>query len=125
MKKGFFWVMVFLCITLILGSCKQEAKVANLVVEGDFTRTMTSYGCPEYLGMVKNTGNNTAYNVMIEIQCFSDSGKKTLIDTAKGFPAELGDIPPDTRASFEAVAFKLSSWDQIKGEDYKITWLER
>ena len=124
MKKRIFWTL-FLCVVLIQFSCKKEAKVAILVVDGDFTRIMASYGCPQYLGMVKNIGNNTAYNVMIDIQCFADSGKKTLIDTAIGFPGNLGDIAPGTRASFEAVAFNLSSWSQIQGEDYKITWLER
>jgi len=119
-----FWGPILL-VLFFASSCGEKAKIANLIVDGDFTRTMTIYNCPQYLGMVKNTGNNTAYNVMIDIQCFSDSGKKTLIDTAKGFPGNLGDIAPGTRASFEAVAFNLNSWSQIQGEDYKITWLER
>jgi hypothetical protein len=62
---------------------------------------------------------------MVEISCYSDTAKTTIIDTAKGFPADLGDIPPNVRAYFYAIAFNLSSWEQIKAETCKITWLDR
>jgi len=86
---------------------------------------MTDYGCPQFEGYVKNIGNNTGYNCMVEIACFSDTAKTTIIDTAKGFPADLGDIAPGIRAYFEAVAFDCKSHNQIKGTTVKITWLDR
>jgi hypothetical protein len=100
-------------------------KKANLVLDGDLTKSMTSYGCPRFDGYVKNIGNNTGYNCMVEIQCFFDSAKTTIIDTALGFPANLGDIPAGVRAAFDAVAFKCTSHDQIKATTVKITWLDR
>jgi hypothetical protein len=100
-------------------------KKANIVLDGDLSRTMTSYGCPQFEGYVKNTGNNTAYNCMVEIKCYSDTNKVTIIDTANGFPSDLGDINPVQRAYFDAVAFKCTSHNQIKSYDVKITWLDR
>lgn len=86
---------------------------------------MTSYECPQFSGYVKNIGNATGYNCMIEIQACSDPNKITIIDTAKGFPADLGDIAPGQRAYFDAVFFNLTSLDQIASYTYKITWLDR
>ena len=100
-------------------------KLANIVLDGELTKTMTDYGCPQFEGYVKNIGNNTGYNCMVEIACFSDTAKTTIIDTAKGFPADLGDIAPGIRAYFEAVAFDCKSHNQIKGTTVKITWLDR
>jgi len=100
-------------------------KLANIVLDGKLTKTMTSYHCPQFEGYVKNIGNNTGYNCMVSIACFSDAAKTTIIDTANGFPADLGDIAPGIRAYFEAVAFDCKSHDQIKGTTVKITWLDR
>lgn len=113
------------CFSCEDSSTGSNSKTANMVLDGSWTQGMTSYGRPVFNGYVKNTGNGTGYNCGIDIQCFSDSGKKTIIDTASGFPADLGDIAPGQRATFEAVCFKLTSWEQIKSTDYKIDWLNR
>lgn len=76
-------------------------------------------------GYVKNIGNGTGYNCMITIQCYADAEKTTIIDTAHGFPADLGDIPPGIRAYFEAMAFEAKTMEDITHTSYKITWLDR
>lgn len=121
--------VLIVCLAL-LGACKEnilseQKKTANIVLDGNWTQGMTSYGRPVFNGYVKNTGNGTGYNCGIDIQCFSDVNKRTIIDTASGFPADLGDIAPGQRAAFEAVCFKVASWADIKATDYKITWLDR
>jgi hypothetical protein len=127
---------VLLCLVMLLFSisCNSPTapsapyvppKKANIVLDGNLIKTMTDYGCPQFEGYVKNIGDNTGYNCMVEIACFSDANKTTIIDTAVGFPADLGDIAPGIRAYFEAVAFDCTSHDQIKGTTVKITWLDR
>lgn len=85
-------------VCLFLIACNSpfapEIKTANIVLDGTLQRTYTSYGSPQFEGYVKNIGNGTGYNCMVEIQCFSDPNKTTIIDTAKGFPADLGNIDP-------------------------------
>jgi len=100
-------------------------EVAVLVLDGEPVKRMTSYGCPQFTGYVKNTGPVTAYNAMIQFRAYSDVNRTTIIDTASGFPADLGDIGSGQRAYFEATFFKLNSWDQIKSWDYQITWLNK
>jgi hypothetical protein len=126
-------VLILYLIFLFFFCCKSPTetkkpeiqKKANIVLDGNFIQSMTSYDCPQFSGYVKNIGNNTGYNCKIEIRCFSDPNKTTIIDTASGFPADLGNIDPGQRAYFEAVCFNLHSWDQIKSYDYKIDWLDR
>ena len=117
--------VLFLLLTF---SCKNpfapEPK-ANLIIDGALQRTYTSYSRPQFEGYVKNIGDNTAYNCMVTITCYSDSSKTTIIDTAHGFPSDLGDIAPGQRAYFDAVAFDCTSHDQIKAYDTKIEWLDR
>ena len=97
------------------GSCTLTVNaVAILVLDGDLTRSMTSFGCPKFEGYVKNIGNLTGHN---------DAAKTTIIDTAKGYPMHMFDIPPDTRAYFDAVAYYGSSHDNIPAYDVEITWI--
>ena len=98
---------------------------ANIVLDGSLLRTYTYYGSPQFEGYVKNIGNGTGYNCMVEIQCFSDPNKITIIDTANGFPADLGDINPGQRGYFDAVAFDCNSHNDIQSYSVKITWLDR
>jgi hypothetical protein len=132
--KRFFVLAVIVCLALISAACKSPSsssppepiiKKANVVIDGDITKTMTSYDCPEFDGYVKNTGNNTAYNCEVEIKCYSDSNQTTIIDTADGFPSDLGDIEAGQRAIFKAIAFNCDSWDQIQSCSVKISWLDR
>lgn len=99
---------------------------ANIVLDGILNGGYFGrYGSWGFNGYVKNTGNGTGYNCMVEIQCFSDASKTTIIDTAKGFPADLGDIEPGIRAYFEAMAFEAKSMGDITHTSVKITWLNR
>lgn len=98
-------------------------EIAVLVLDGTPAKKMTSYGCPYFGGYVKNVGLVTGYNCKIEIHAYSDTTRTTIIDTASGFPSNLGNIAPGQRAYFEAIFFNLTSWDQIKSWDYIITWL--
>lgn len=97
---------------------------ANIVLDGELVRGYSYWGLG-FTGYVKNIGNGTGYNCMVEIQCFSDSSETTIIDTAKGFPADLGDIKPDQRARFEAIAFEAKVMENIRYRSIKITWLDR
>ncbi len=130
MKKLF----VFAVVLCLLWACDPPTipdppapvvKAANIVLDSDLTMSMTTYGRPQFTGFVKNVGNGTGYNCMIEITCYSDAAMTTIIDVADGFPANLGDIPVGVRAAFEAVAFELNSLAQIVATTAKITWLNR
>lgn len=126
MKKQIFLLAMICLAFLSFSSCDALAeKVAMLILDGGWTTSLTSYGSPQFVGYVKNTGNGTAYNASIEITCYSDTAKTTIIDTATGFPANLGDIPPGARAYFEAISFNTNSHEDIKATDYTIDWLDR
>jgi len=98
-------------------------EIAVLVLDGTPAKKMTSYSRPYFDGYVKNIGLVIGYNCMIEFHAYSDTGQKTIIDTASGFPSSLGNIAPGQRAHFEAIFFNLTSWDKVKSWDYVITWL--
>jgi len=96
------------------------------VLEASFTlesssQSYTSYGCCRITGTVKNVGKATGYNVKIEFQAYN--ANNVIIDTANGFPADLGNIPVGVSATFEAVFFDVSSWSSIAKTTYEITWL--
>jgi len=80
-----------------------------------------SYGCCYIEGKVKNIGNATGYNVMITFSAYNASD--TIIDTANGFPANLGNIPVGVSAVFDAVFFDTYDWNLIAKVTYEITWL--
>lgn len=122
--KGVVLCVIFCLLTSAACDLFNEKK-AEIVLDGDLQRTYTSYGSPRFEGWVKNVGDLTAYNVAVEIKCYSDSSKTNIIDTANGYPANLGNIDPGQRAYFEAVCFDVDSHDQIRAYDYEITWLER
>lgn len=123
-------LLVFLCLFLFLSipGCKKKLPTSPDIPtrEADFllvssTQGYTSYGCCEITGTVKNVGNATGYNVMIEFQAYN--ANNVIIDTANGFPADLGNIPVGVSATFEAVFFDVSSWSSIAKTTYEITWL--
>lgn len=113
-------------LCLLLVSCKAlEKKVAEIVLDGQLQRTYTDFNSPQFEGHVKNIGTGTGYNCGVTITCYSDTGKTNIIDTANGFPANLGDIAPGQRAYFDAVAFACESHDDILAYDVSIDWLDR
>lgn len=111
---------------LISASCESILgnDKAEIVLDGQPSILVKSYGSPYFVGWVKNTGKKAGYNCSIKFTIYSDQAKKSIIDTATGYPASLGDIPPGTRASFEAICFALDGIDQIVAYDYEIDWLE-
>jgi hypothetical protein len=62
-------------------------------------------------GYVRNTGPVTGYNCGIDFRAYSDASRTTIIDTAHGFPPDLGDIGSGQRAYYEAIFFNLTSWN--------------
>ena len=105
-----------------------EKPKANIVLDGKLNGGYGTFGAYYGLGFtgyVKNTGNGTGYNCMVDITCYSDASKTTIIDNAHGFPADLGDIGPGIRAYFEAIAFNATSMADITYTSVKITWLNR
>jgi len=85
----------------------------------------TDDNCPSIRGEVLNQGNLTGYNVVISFQAIN--AYNVILDTAKGFPADLGNISPEQRAAFEAIFFNLNraNWPQVTQKKYEITWLNR
>jgi len=111
--KRFVGILLIIYLCVLLLSCDiLKTKKAEIVLDGNLQRTYTDYGTPRFEGHVKNIGNKTAYNCMVTIICYSDANKTNIIDTAKGFPADLGD-------------FNCNSHDDIKSYDVEITWLEK
>ena len=98
---------------------------ANIVLDGALNGGYMGYDMWGFTGYVKNIGNGTGYNCMVDITCYSDASKTTIIDNAHGFPADLGDIAPGIRAYFEAIAFNATSMADITYTSVKITWLNR
>ena len=101
---------------------------AYIVLDGALNGGYTTFLGQPALGVngyVKNTGNGTGYDCVVEIKCFSDSSKTTIIDTAYGFPANLGNIDPGQRAFFEAIAFEAESMQDITYTSVDITWKDR
>lgn len=126
-------LLLFLCFTLLLTmpGCKKKLptspdipdiplKEARFTLESS-TDGYTSYGCCEITGIVKNVGQATGYNVMIKFQAYNASN--IIIDSASGFPADLGNIPVGISATFDAVFFEVKSWRLIAKTTYEITWL--
>ena len=124
LSKGFFLIIIVMLLLLISCEALGPSK-ANIVIDGILSINMTSYGCPIFEGFVKNIGKGTGYNCQVTIIVYSDAAKKIIIDSALGFPANLGDIAPGARAFFDAVCFKLNSIAQIVAYDTEISWLDK
>ncbi len=103
--------------------CTFTVEGRAVIVLASSSNGMTSYHCPKIDGIVRNDGNLTGWNVMISFQALNAGN--TILDTAHGFPADLGDIKPGQSAVFEAIFFNLYSWSQIDHVQYTIDWLDR
>jgi hypothetical protein len=106
----------------VTSTCSFTVKSAAYFTLLSYSQTMTSYHCPEIDGIVRNDGNAVGYNVMIEWQGLKNN---VILDTASGFPADLGNIGVGISAAFEAVFFDLHNWSDIDQLKYTITWLNR
>lgn len=125
MKKGLM-LAALVCLAFLSG-CKNifGPDAAKVVIDGPVSINMETYGCPVFQGWVKNTGGKTAYNCLVKFIVYSDAAKKNIIDSASGFPANLGDIAVGARTYFEAVCFKLTAISQIVAYDTEISFLEK
>lgn len=97
-------------------------KYAEFRLNGSVTQSYTTYNSPRLTGYVINVGQATGYNVGVE---FTAKKNGAIVGTAKGFPADLGNIYVGEIAYFEAVFFSLdyhSDYDEVR---YEITWLTR
>jgi len=97
-----------------------DPKYAKFILTSDVCG-YASYGCCRITGTVKNVGEATGYNVGVEFQAYNASN--TIIDTAHGFPAELGNIPVGVSATYEAIFFEVYDWALIAKYTYEISWL--
>lgn len=52
-------------------------------------------GSPGYFGSFNNWSGSSVYNVAVEFTIYDSEDKDYIIDTAKGYPADLGDIGHD------------------------------
>jgi len=122
-------VLILGLIFLVLIACDKGIEnpyslklKANIVLDGALNEgyigdwTTSTWG---FAGYVKNIGNGIGFDCVVELQRFSDPNKTTLIDTAYGFPANMGVIAPGQRVRFEAAAVELGYAAFI---EVKITW---
>lgn len=103
------------------GMVQRSTTVNVRICLVSWNKRMKSYGCPYVEGMVQNIGDKPIYNVKITWSAYN--GFNTIIDTANGFPADLGTISPGVSAMFEAIFFSLNSWNQIDHLTYTIDWI--
>ncbi len=108
----------------VTASVQVEVRGADLRVAGAIKKKMKSYGSPYFEGVVKNIGDNTAWNASITIYCYGDAGQTLLIDTAWDYLADGNDIRPGDKVVFEAICFDLDSHSQIKSRRIEFDWLE-
>jgi len=104
-------------------ACVVEVKAGAYFELVSYSTGYRSYGSCFISGIVRNSGNGTGYNVMITFQAYNASN--VIIDTAHGFPADLGDIPAGVSAAFEAIFFDTYDWNIIAKVEYVIEWLNR
>jgi hypothetical protein len=106
--------------TVIVIASLPEAKIEIVSV----VPTWTSYNSPSLLITVKNTGTATGYNAHCDVQALDAAGT-TIIDTADGFFAGLGNINVGQSTTDEAVFFELSSHSEYAQLSYDCSWLTR
>jgi len=97
-------------------------KSAKIILDGQLVEGFTNYDSPKLSGTVKNVGNATGYNCMVEITAYSGN---IIIDVAKGFPADLGDIPVGAKAAFDAIFFDINTHYAYDSCTTKISYLTR
>jgi len=129
--KSFVLGLIFLALI----ACEKGIKnpyspdlKAYMVLDGELNRGYLGNDSWGFNFHVKNVGRGTGYDCMVEIQCFSDVYKTTLIDTAYGFPASfliLGDIVPGQRVRFEVISYNANSMDDLTYTSIEITWKDR
>ena len=136
MKKSTITIIKFCLVctllTLFLCCSKDDApispytpqlpdpKYASFILTSDVC-SYTSYGCCRITGTVKNVGEATGYNVGVFFQAYN--AYNVIIDSAVGFPADLGNIPVGVSATYEAIFFDTYNWALIHEYTYEITWL--
>ncbi len=103
------------------GTVQNKVTINVRVYLVSWYKKVKSYGSPYILGTVKNIGDKPIYNVKISWAAYN--ANNTIIDTADGFPGDLGTISPGISAVFEAIFFNLSSWNQIYSLTYTISWI--
>lgn len=119
---------------MLVLSCGRDEQRAKIVLDGELTAFFDEWGGhPAWRGFVKNTGDKTAYNCVVEIRCYRENGG--LIDIALGFPEAIidpvssgplyGAIKPGDRCPFEAVASHLESHEEIDHYKLKISWTDQ
>ena len=97
---------------------------ADIIVQEDtLVQDRKSYKSCYLAGFVYNAGYYTAWNVKVTFTAYGEGD--VILDTASGFPADLGDIPAGVSAKFEAIFFDITKWSTIKKYTWKTEWLTR
>lgn len=130
-----FKLFVLVLFFLILVACEKGIespyspdRKAYMVLDGALNGGYLGDDLWGFNFYIKNVGRGTGYDCKVEIQCFSDANKTTIIDTAHGVPVTfliLGDIVPGQRVRFEAVAFNADSIADLTYTSVEITWKDR
>ncbi len=72
-------------------------------------------------GVVVNDGNHPCWNVKFEFDAYDSNG--ALLDTAKAFPNDLGEIQAGEQVIIEAIFFYVYKWKKIANIKYIATWI--
>lgn len=118
MKKKMILLGLVLSMLVVFPQC---SSLKSKLVLATFNKMFTTYNAPMIRGTVKNEGSKSVCNVKVAFTARNASN--TIVDTANGFPADLGDIPGKTEASFDAIFFDMDDWQQATKITYQISWI--
>ena len=119
------WIMLF-TVSMLQG-CADPGEV-NLPGTGRAKIEITNvevapwYSVPEVFVTVKNTGDNTAYWVVLHVTAKDSAG--VIVDTGIVTPADYGDIKPGESAKDSTILFNLTMNDEFNLE-YTMEWEDR
>ncbi len=116
---------VLLSVLMFVSSCDHDKQAAKVELDGELTRFIY-LDHPAWKGCVKNRGEKTAWNCMVEIRCYGENGVQ--IDVAEGFPdtdRRDSSLLAGERADFKAIAWHLSSHEQIEHYNVIIRWSDK
>ena len=104
------------------GVSEDVSEVAKAKIEITDVEVASWYSYPEVFVTVKNTGENTAFWVVVDVTARDASG--VIVDTGIVAPASFGDIHPGEMAEDSTIMFNLSMNDQFTLE-YSVSWIDR
>ena len=116
MKKT---ALVLICLIILSGSCNIFNKEAHCLIVGEITMQQDTSGNAEFLGEIKNDGDEKALNVKITFT-IKDSGENVL-DTAFTY-IDSNDLDPGQTSNFDCLS--NAPYSQVSSYEYEIKWNE-